>query len=525
MAKGKKKKTEEGIKNEILKDILSLFREKTKTSAEIEKKIINDIANKLPKKLQPSEINDLKNALLERAVYEYLKKRVSTNWLNSHFKRKIKTERIADFLKDENKEMKEFLESVDKDALKRALGKYHQEYLTEGIKRFEDLKKEFRKEVLEDDNSLKKIAENSDNFRNVLRAFGIKLSAAGYVVNLDDEYKVEVLEELWEPLKDYIEKKKDRERTEKFKKADELKRQRLSGKYYKKDLKEFRRLFKPLDKKAGEFRTKAREIAGRGFSQNMQDLWDTSPQHISNLGRAGNLLLQNFDSKARDNYSLVSRALRGDQDARNILRQADIERKAKFSTTLAGEQWEKSKTSFGQAGQDFIKHATHGVGSAINNGTFLKGWRETGDSNAIRKVIWLIVFCMVGASLMALLNSYWFFFAFIFWAFYMMTPADVDIYTKKMDKIKNKYLEKIKESKESPVETEVALRFMEKEMDVEAEKIKKRFEEYAGGRTGRLITKTMFQLAAFFCIVTGLLTSGIPLAKPVGLVVGFLLYM
>jgi len=168
----------------------------------------------------------------------------------------------------------------------------------------------------------------------------------------------------------------------------------------------------------------------------------------------------------------------------------------------------------------------------------------------IRKVIWLIILCVIGMVMSSVLGNYWAFFAFFFWAFYMMVPENKNEIMKVTEKIAKQYARKILEIKEDikslikqlgkthtkskrdeiratikSYENDIRRGERLRDMMIKSEISSMRKEEYKFKKSPNLYIKNALQLGAFISIVVSLLTSGIPLAQPVGLLVGFFLYM
>jgi len=465
------------------------------------KKIENDLDNDL-EKLEFRDMNERKTmiaALFIRATTNFLIQEKYLSWIYDQLKKKKNPSDIANMLKNDNNTKLVFT-NIDESDLEMGISEIAISYGARIKTAGKELEKEFREDILKKPELITK----KKDLKKMKRLLEDKYlhGADPYVVDplIEEienrilgpdapEYKRKVLKDILKPFRERLERE-GKEKIERIKeKKAFLKHQKLSSE----DI-------KPIDWQ------KTADYLRDTFSKRTLD--ETSRRSGRWFG----------DTARRGGHG----ALRLGSALRPV---GGVPARKEIGKTWTGKQWGETKKSFGQARQDFIKHSTHGISDSIRNRTFLKGWKETGESNPIRKVIWLIIFCVFGAVLMSFLGSYYFFFAFLFWAFYMMTPADVDIFTREMNKIKNKYMEDIKDTKGDPEQTTIYLELMKEDMANKREEIDKKLIEYAGGRTGRLITKTMFQLAAFFCIVTGLLTSGIPLAKPVGLVVGFLLYM
>ena len=185
--------------------------------------------------------------------------------------------------------------------------------------------------------------------------------------------------------------------------------------------------------------------------------------------------------------------------------------------------------------------------------TFYKGLNFViGGGSPIRKVIGLVIFCLIGMSLMVLLGNWWFFAAFLFWALFLIMPEEENLISAQETRITNFYdkkiadirkdIEKLIEKKKYVSKNrkeEINDEIIELRDQIETLEEEKRdkintviakfrdsdYREYKKGVNTREVSKNLFKIAAFFCIVVAFLSSNIPLAKPIGLIIGFFLYM
>ncbi|MFH1445293.1 MAG: hypothetical protein ABIF08_02315 [Nanoarchaeota archaeon] len=202
----------------------------------------------------------------------------------------------------------------------------------------------------------------------------------------------------------------------------------------------------------------------------------------------------------------------------------------------------------------------------VIDNTWIEGWR--GSGNPITRIVGLIIFFVVGATLSAIMSSAWFFAAFSLWAFYLMIPSGVDELDHEINKIDRRYEKRRLDYKKKIVFLRRRRGRLEERLsraqvghqayllsrirdinqdidnlqrDIHNLTLKRnastqqtvlsrgRTEGSYGARSAgirsRLWISSILKMGAFISTVMGFLSSTIPLAQPIGLIIGFFLYM
>jgi hypothetical protein len=152
-----------------------------------------------------------------------------------------------------------------------------------------------------------------------------------------------------------------------------------------------------------------------------------------------------------------------------------------------------------------------------------------------RKVFFALIPFVIGGALSAMLGTPFFFFGFVFWSIYIIMPEPSDPVKKVIERVEKKFLPQINSLKKQLDDEKDPnmLENLNREIDRKTNRMNALIESKVGGAWGILkqagsgggvLAKEMFKIAALVSFSLAFLTSNLPLAQVIGLIVSFIFY-